>query len=307
MWARARASFARITCGDPAIRRGRPGTVIRAPLHRLQRVGHIDDDHAVRHTRLAHADELLALHREIGERDALRVDAGARELRMGRDGGVDGLGAPRRHPEMPDLKIALRGFVRRASARTHRHHFLDGHGWSRHDCRWTARRPTARAADSVWLHARFSARYASRSNRGVCFYRARDQSGRFFRVYEPSRIFESPTAHSCHCNRSSRARSIKPHFRGEPTKRKQECSASEVRPDEKKFGRIQSARSLPPSGRASVAMAGSVPPHAVFLYGVAVGAALAANALRRRMRRRLRALNRQAPRVRVGLEVRACG
>ena len=117
MWARARASFARITCGDPAIRRGRPGTVIRAPLHRLQRVGHIDDDHAVRHTRLAHADELLALHREIGERDALRVDAGARELRMGRDGGVDGLGAPRRHPEMPDLKIALRGFVRRASAR----------------------------------------------------------------------------------------------------------------------------------------------------------------------------------------------
>ena len=174
MWARARASFARITCGDPAIRRGRPGTVIRAPLHRLQRVGHIDDDHAVRHTRLAHADELLALHREIGERDALRVDAGARELRMGRDGGVDGLGAPRRHPEMPDLKIALRGFVRRASARTHRHHFLDGHGWSRHDCRWTARRPTARAADSVWLHAQFSARYASRSNRGVCFYRDRE-------------------------------------------------------------------------------------------------------------------------------------
>ena len=54
-------------------------------------------------------------------------------------------------------------------------------------------------------------------------------------------------------------------------------------------------------------MAGGVPPHAVFLYGVAVGAALAANALRRRMRRRLRALNRQAPRVRVGLEVRACG
>ena len=58
------------------------------------------------------------------------------------------------------------------------------------------------------------------------------------------------------------------------------------------------------SGRASGAMAGDVPPPLLFLGGAAVGAALAANALGRRMRRRLRALARAAPRVRVGLEVR---
>ena len=51
-------------------------------------------------------------------------------------------------------------------------------------------------------------------------------------------------------------------------------------------------------------MAGDVPPPLLFLGGAAVGAALAANALGRRMRRRLRALARAAPRVRVGLEVR---
>ena len=68
----------------------------RAPLHRLHGVGHVHDDDAVGHAGLAHADELLALHREIGERDALRVDARARELGEGRGRGRSV--APRRHP-----------------------------------------------------------------------------------------------------------------------------------------------------------------------------------------------------------------
>ena len=59
-----------------------------APLHRLRRVRHVNDDDGVRRARLADADELLALHREVGEGDALWVDAGARELLGGWEGRV---------------------------------------------------------------------------------------------------------------------------------------------------------------------------------------------------------------------------
>ena len=52
----------------------------------------IDDD-GVRRTGLAHADELLRLHREVGEGDVLRIDAGGGELFVGERGGEDGSGS----------------------------------------------------------------------------------------------------------------------------------------------------------------------------------------------------------------------
>ena len=152
-----------------------------------------------------------------------------------------------------------------------------------------------------------SARYASRSNRGVCFIaRATNREG-FFRVYEPSRIFES-RGRTCVTAIAAVGQEIDQasfQRRTDKTKTRVQRLGGPSGREKVRPGPIGAF--LPPSGRASVAMAGGVPPHAVFLYGVAVGAALAANALRRRMRRRLRALCKAAPRVRVGLEVRACG
>ena len=57
-------------------------------LHGRHWLGHVDDDDGVGRTSLAHADELLRLHREVGEGDVLRIDAGGGELQKGkrRDG-----------------------------------------------------------------------------------------------------------------------------------------------------------------------------------------------------------------------------